>query len=55
MAKKNENREFIDLECTVCKSYVIRSEKNKKNTPDRLELKKFCPVCKKSVIFKEKK
>ncbi len=55
MAKKNENREFIDMECTICKSHIIRTQKNKKNTPDRLELNKFCPKCRKSVQFKEKK
>ena len=55
MAKKNENREYIDMECTVCKNHIIRTEKNKKNTPDRMELKKFCPKCRKSVVFKEKK
>ncbi len=55
MAKKGENREYIDLECTVCRNQVIRSEKNKKNNPDRLEIKKFCVKCKKSTTFKEKK
>jgi len=30
-------------------------QKNKKNTPDRLELKKFCPKCRKSTTHKEKK
>ncbi len=55
MAKKNENREYIDLECTECKSFVIRSQKNKKNNPDRLEIKKYCTKCKKSTVFKEKK
>lgn len=55
MAKKNDNREYIDLECTVCKNQIVRSEKNKKNDPDRLEIKKFCSKCKKSTLFKEKK
>jgi|LSQX01.2.fsa_nt_gb large subunit ribosomal protein L33 len=55
MAKKNENREYIDMECTECKSHIIRTQKNKKNTPDRMELNKFCPKCRKSVLFKEKK
>lgn len=55
MAKKNENREFIDIKCTECKKNVIRTEKNRKNTPDKLEVKKFCPVCKKSTTHKESK
>lgn len=39
MAKKGENRERITLVCTVCKEENYRTEKNKKNTTDRLELK----------------
>ena len=30
-------------------------EKNKTNTPDRLELNKYCPVCRKTTVHKEKK
>ena len=55
MAKKNESREFIDVKCTECKKFVIRTEKNKKNTPDKLQVNKFCPVCKKETLFKEGK
>ncbi|MBQ9709348.1 MAG: 50S ribosomal protein L33, partial [Clostridia bacterium] len=29
--------------------------KNKKNTPDRLEVSKYCPFCKKHTIHKESK
>ena len=32
-----------------------RTEKNKRNTTDRLELKKHCPKCKKTTTHKEKK
>ncbi len=35
----------ITLACTDCKSRNYTTEKNKKNDPDRLELKKYCPVC----------
>lgn len=55
MAKKGENRERVTLACTVCKSENYRTEKNKKNTTDRLELKKFCSKCKKETDHKEKK
>jgi len=55
MAKKGENRERITLRCTVCKSENYRTEKNKKNTTERLELNKFCPKCKKSTEHKESK
>ena len=43
---KNENRNFVTLRCT---------SKNKKNTPDRLEIKKYCKKCHKHQAVKEKK
>lgn len=55
MAKKGENRERITLVCSICKNETKRTEKNKKNTPDRLELNKFCPKCKTVTVHKEKK
>lgn len=55
MAKKGENREPIDLQCTVCGNMRRRSEKNKKNTTDKLVLSLYCPVCKKHTEHKEKK
>jgi large subunit ribosomal protein L33 len=60
MAKKSKgNRIQIILECTEHKAsgmpgisrYV--SEKNRKNTPDRLEIKKFNPILKKYTLHKE--
>lgn len=55
MAKKGENRERIDLQCTECKEINYRTEKNKKNTSERLELNKFCKRCGKQTTHKEKK
>ncbi len=55
MAKKGEARERITLQCTECKSENYRTEKNKRNTTDRLELNKHCPTCKKTTTHKEKK
>ena len=55
MAKKTDARAQVSMKCTVC-GYVRRTiEKNKKNTPDKLEIKKYCPKCKKSQTFKESK
>ena len=54
MAKK-ENRGGIALQCTVCKEINYLTSKNKKNTPDRLELNRYCPKCRKTVTAKEKK
>lgn len=49
------NRQYKTLTCTVCKSYSYRTDKNVKNTPERLELNKYCPKCKKHTSFKEEK
>lgn len=55
MAKKGEARERVTLQCTECKNENYRTEKNKKNTTDRLEIKKFCKHCKATTTHKEKK
>ncbi len=55
MAKKGEARERLTLQCTVCKDENYRSEKNKRNTTEKLELKKHCSKCKKTTLHKEKK
>ena len=48
-------RTAITLACTECKQRNYRTIKNKKNNPDRLELKKYCPFCKKETLHKETK
>ena len=35
----------ITLECTECRERNYTTEKNRRNDPARLELKKFCPRC----------
>lgn len=55
MAKKGEARERITLQCSECKEENYRTEKNKRNTTERLELNKYCSRCKKSTTHKEKK
>ncbi|MBQ8233967.1 MAG: 50S ribosomal protein L33 [Bacilli bacterium] len=55
MAKKGEARERVTLRCSECENENYRTEKNKKNTTDRLDLNKFCPKCKKTTSHKEKK
>ncbi|CAG0925991.1 unnamed protein product [Notodromas monacha] len=58
MAKKG-NRVQVILECTEHKESGVPgtsryiTTKNKKNTPDRVELKKFNPVLKKYTVHKE--
>ena len=48
-------RTAITLACTECKQRNYRTNKNKKNNPDRLELKKYGPFCKKETLHKETK
>lgn len=55
MAKKGENRENVTLACTNCKEENYRVSKNKKNTTERLELKKYCSKCRATTTHKEKK
>ncbi len=44
MAKK-EDRVSIDLTCSECRQHSYTTEKNRRNDPDRIELKKYCPRC----------
>ena len=48
-------RTAITLACTECKQRNYRTNKNKKNNPDRLELKKILPVLQKRNITQETK
>jgi len=54
MAKKGKRPEFR-LECSECKSQNYRTNKNVVNTPDRLELNKYCRTCRKYTLHKETK
>ncbi|MGI5874303.1 MAG: 50S ribosomal protein L33 [Bacillota bacterium] len=45
----------ITLACTECKNRNYSSDKNKKNDPDRLEVNKYCPKCRKHTLHKETK
>ena len=60
MAKKSKDQRVqVILECTEHKAsgmpgtsrYI--TTKNKKNTPDRLEIKKFNPILKRMTVHKE--
>lgn len=48
-------RTEITLKCSECGEENYISSKNKKNHAERIELKKYCPRCKKSTLHKEKK
>jgi len=45
----------ITLACGECKERNYNTRKSKKNDPDRLELQKYCPVCRKHTSHKETK
>jgi large subunit ribosomal protein L33 len=60
MAKKSKDaRHQIILECTEHKASGLPgtsryiSMKNKKNTPERLELKKYNPILKRMTVHRE--
>ncbi|HSW12183.1 MAG TPA: 50S ribosomal protein L33 [Solimonas sp.] len=54
MAKKKEV-EKIKLVSTAATGYYYTTKKNRKNTPDKFEFKKYDPIVRKHVIFKEAK
>ncbi len=46
-------RELVILECTECKRRNYTTMKEKRNTPERLEKKKYCKFERKHTIHKE--
>nr|AVM84313.1 ribosomal protein L33 [Adenocalymma schomburgkii] len=63
MAKKKDARVTVILECTSCIRNSVKkvstgisryiTQKNRHNTPNRLELRKFCRYCSKHTIHGE--
>ena len=52
---KKIKRPLIKLLCSECKQEFRSTRKNPTNTPDRLELIKFCSHCRKRTKHKETK
>ncbi|MDL2280254.1 50S ribosomal protein L33 [Selenomonadales bacterium OttesenSCG-928-I06] len=48
-------RVAVTVACTDCKQRNYQTNKNKKNDPDRLEIKKYCKFCKKHTPHRETK
>lgn len=48
-------RTRITLACTECKRRNYNLTKEKKNHPERMEVRKYCPFCKKHTMHKETK
>ncbi len=48
-------RDIITLACAECKNRNYTTTKNKKTMAEKLELKKYCPTCRKHTAHKETK
>ena len=62
MAKSKGLRIMITLECTECRENKdqrtpgvsrYQTSKNRRNTPDKLEISKYCRYCNKQTLHKE--
>lgn len=45
----------VVLRCSECKERNYFTKKNKKNTSERIEMKKYCPRCRKHTVHNETK
>ncbi len=48
-------RDLIKLESSAGTGHYYTTTKNKRNSPDKLEMKKFDPVIRKHVVYTEGK
>ncbi|ABZ75006.1 MULTISPECIES: 50S ribosomal protein L33 [Shewanella] len=55
MAKAKGNREKIKLVSSANTGHFYTTEKNKRNMPEKMEIKKFDPVVRQHVMYKEAK
>ncbi len=54
MAKK-DIRMVVTLECTECRERNYTTEKSRRNDPQRIEMKKYCPRCRVHTLHRETK
>jgi len=54
VAKKG-NRVLVTLACTECKERNYLTSKNRRTQTGRLELKKYCPRCRRHTLHRETK
>ncbi|CAN5424794.1 50S ribosomal protein L33 [soil metagenome] len=52
---KVENMPVIALACTECRERTYSTRKNKKNDPNRIELRKYCPRDRRHTLHREAK
>ncbi|WP_037368345.1 50S ribosomal protein L33 [Amycolatopsis orientalis] len=55
MAKSTDLRPIIKLRSTAGTGYTYVTKKNRRNDPDRMVLRKYDPVARKHVEFKEER
>ena len=53
VAKATDIRPKITMACADCKHRNYITKKNRRNDPDRIELKKYCPNCGKHTVHRE--
>jgi large subunit ribosomal protein L33 len=53
MAKAAENRPIVQLACAECKTRTYTTRKNKRNDPNRIELRKYCPRERRHTLHRE--
>ena len=46
-------RDIIQLACNDCKNRNYTTTKNKRKHPERVEYRKFCPICRQHRLHKE--
>ena len=51
----SKGRDKIKLESTAGTGHFYTTDKNKRNMPEKMEIKKFDPVVRRHVIYKEAK
>lgn len=52
-SKSSDVRPKITLACEQCKERNYITKKNRRNNPDRLEMKKYCARCNASTTHRE--
>ena len=55
MASKKQVVELVALQCSDCKRRNYTTSKNRRNTQEKLEFKKYCPFDRKHTLHKETK
>lgn len=52
---RGDARQAIKLRSTAGTGYVYMTNKNRRNTPGRLDIRKYDPVVRRHVVFREER